>query len=224
MKIAVTVDPYIPIPPERYGGIERVVDFLVRGLVGRGHEVTLFAHPESRVECDLVPYGAPPHVGRSARVRELWQVGSRLYRLRDKIDLVHSFGRLAALLPVLPKRSLPKIQTYQRDVLPRRGIKRAVALAGPSLGLTACATHMYSNQSFAGDWTTVFNGVDLDKYSFASTVSPDAPLVFLGRVERIKGTHNTITIPKGSSHSIAISNAAALPRSSFFCASSTGPR
>lgn len=204
MKIAVTVDPYIPIPPEYYGGIERVVDFLVRGLRGRGHEVTLFAHPESRVESALVPYGAPPHVGRMARARELWQVGSRLYRLRDKIDLVHSFGRLAALLPVLPKRSLPKVQTYQRDVLPRQGIRRAVALAGPSLELTACATHMYSNQSFAGDWTTVFNGVDLDKYSFAPTVAPDAPLVFLGRVERIKGTHNAIAIAKAAGRRLLI--------------------
>lgn len=204
MNIAVTVDPYIPIPPEHYGGIERVVDFLVRGLVGRGHDVTLFGHPASRIECTLVPYGAPPHMGRTARARELWQVGSRLYRLRDKIDLVHSFGRLAALLPVLPKRSLAKIQTYQRELLPRRGIGRAVGLAGPSLALTACATHMYSNQSFAGDWTTVFNGVDLDKYSFAPTVSPDAPLVFLGRVERIKGPHNAIAIAKAAGRRLVI--------------------
>ena len=204
MKIAVTVDPYIPIPPEYYGGIERVVDFLVRGLLSRGHEVTLFAHPESRIESALVPYGVPPHVGRLARARELWQVGSRLYRSRDKIDLVHSFGRLAALLPVLPKRSLPKVQTYQRGALPRQGIRRAVALAGPSLGLTACATHMYSNQSFAGDWTTVFNGVDLDKFSFAPTVAPDAPLVFLGRIERIKGTHNAIAIAKAAGRRLLI--------------------
>ena len=67
MRIAVTVDPYIPVPPRHYGGIERVVEFLVQGLLGRGHEVTLFAHPESRVESALVPYGAPPHVGRMAR-------------------------------------------------------------------------------------------------------------------------------------------------------------
>ena len=98
MKIAITVDPYIPVPPEYYGGIERVVDFLVRGLLSRGHEVTLFAHPASRIESVLVPYGVPPHVGRLARARELWQVGSRLYRLRDKFDLVHScdFGHREA--------------------------------------------------------------------------------------------------------------------------------
>src|SRR6059058_1326401 len=43
LRIAVTVDPDIPVPPTLYGGIERIVDFLVRELVGRGHDVTLIA-------------------------------------------------------------------------------------------------------------------------------------------------------------------------------------
>ena len=204
MKIAVTVDPYIPIPPRHYGGIERVVDFLVRGLLDRGHEVTLFAHPDSRTDGALVPYGSPPHQGAVARTKELWQVGSRLCRLRGQIDIVHSFGRLAALLPILPVRALAKLQTYQRDLLPRKGIKRAVALAGSSLELTACSTQMYSSRSLAGNWTTVFNGVDLGKYVFAPTVAPDAPLVFLGRVERIKGTHNAIAIAKAARRRLVI--------------------
>ena len=204
MRIAVTVDPYIPVPPRHHGGIERVVEFLVQGLLGRGHEVTLFAHPDSRTEGALIPYGAPPHLGAISRAKELWQVGSELYRRRGGIDLVHSFGRLAALVSILPLRSLAKLQTYQRDVLPRKGIKRAVALAGASLRFTACSTHMYSSHSFAGEWTTVFNGVDLDKYSFSATVAPDAPLVFLGRVERIKGTHNAIAIAKAARRRLLI--------------------
>ena len=63
LRVAVTVDPYIPVPPRLYGGIERVVDFLVRGLTARGHRVTLLAHPESHGPGELVPYGVPPHVG-----------------------------------------------------------------------------------------------------------------------------------------------------------------
>ena len=49
MKIAVTVDPYIPIPPELPGASSASWNFLVRGLLGRGHEVMLFAHPDSRI-------------------------------------------------------------------------------------------------------------------------------------------------------------------------------
>jgi hypothetical protein len=44
MKIAITADPELPVPPLHYGGIERIIDMLVRSLVDRGHDVTLFAH------------------------------------------------------------------------------------------------------------------------------------------------------------------------------------
>jgi glycosyltransferase involved in cell wall biosynthesis len=36
------------------------------------------------------------------------------------------------------------------------------------------------------------NGVSLATYTFCATVSPDAPLVFLGRIEAIKGPHLAI--------------------------------
>lgn len=198
LRIAVTVDPYIPVPPRLYGGIERVVDFLVRGLVARGHSVTLFAHPESRIAAELVPYGVPPHVGWRARLGELWQVGAALWRRRDDWDLVHSFGRLAALLPILPIRRLPKVQSYQRDAVPWAGIRRATWLAGDSIRFTACSSSVLRNRlkhgRHGGRWTTVFNGVDLGKYEFVSQVPPDAALVFLGRLERIKGVHHAIAI------------------------------
>ncbi len=217
MRIAVTVDPFIPVPPLHYGGIERVVDFLVRGLLDRGHEVTLFAHPESRTGAKLVAYGAPPHRGPLDRARELWQVGSRLVALRHQIDVVHSFGRLAALLPVLPLRSLPKLQSYQREI-PSNGIHRAHRLAGESLAFTACSTSMYSGKSLPGSWTTVPNGVDLRKYTFVPEVPPDAPLVFLGRLERIKGAHHAIEIAKASRRRLLIAGNVVRsgPDSSYF--------
>ncbi|RZL38838.1 MAG: glycosyltransferase family 4 protein, partial [Pedobacter sp.] len=45
MRIAITADPLIPIPPQNYGGIERIINFLVVGLIEKGHEVMLVAHP-----------------------------------------------------------------------------------------------------------------------------------------------------------------------------------
>src|SRR6266851_2385679 len=161
LKIAITADPYLPVPPKLYGGIERVIDFLVRGLVARGHEITLFAHPESHTDGRLVPYGVPPHSGTRARLAELWQVGAGLWRDRAGIDLVHSFGRLAALAPVLPIRRLPKIQSYQRAAVPWRGVRSAARLAGDSVRFTACSSSVYWDRpgSDAGTWHTVFNGV-----------------------------------------------------------------
>src|ERR1043166_3485709 len=117
LRIALTVDPYIPVPPVLYGGIERVVDFVVRGLAERGHHVTLFAHPDSRTPAELISYGMPPHFGSRQRLTELRQVGAGLWHRRRGLDVILSFGRLAALLPVLPHRSLAKVQCYQRDLV-----------------------------------------------------------------------------------------------------------
>src|SRR5947199_9876169 len=45
MRIAEVAPPYLPVPPTGYGGIELIVALLADGLVGRGHDVTLFASP-----------------------------------------------------------------------------------------------------------------------------------------------------------------------------------
>ena len=195
MQIAMTVDPYLPVPPRLYGGIERIVDLLVRGLAARGHDVTLFAHPESATTATLRAYGVPPHMTPAARLRELAQVGAGLWRIRRAVDVVHSFGRLAAMLPILPLRSVPKIQSYQRAV-PWGGVRRAAQLAGDSIVFTGCSTSLYAagDGATAGRWRTIFNGVDTTRYTAQPYVPADAPLVFLGRVERIKGPHHAIAI------------------------------
>ena len=56
MKILLTVDPEIPVPPIGYGGIERIVDMLIRQYVQKGIDVTLCAHPDSIVSCHLVKW------------------------------------------------------------------------------------------------------------------------------------------------------------------------
>jgi glycosyltransferase involved in cell wall biosynthesis len=204
LHIAITADPYLPVPPRLYGGIERVLDFLVRGLAARGHHVTLFAHPESHVPATLVPYGVPPHFTKSARGRELWQVGSELWSRRHQFDLIHSFGRLAALAPVLALRGLPKIQSYQRAGLPWRSIRTARRLASTSIQFTACSSNVYRDAPPHDAWRTIFNGVDLAKYTFRAAVADDAPLAFLGRIEPIKGAHNAIAIAKAAGRHLII--------------------
>lgn len=48
MRILLIMDPLICVPPEHYGGIERVIADLADGLVKRGHDVTLWAAPGSK--------------------------------------------------------------------------------------------------------------------------------------------------------------------------------
>jgi hypothetical protein len=72
MRIAITVDPEIPVPPVQYGGVERIADDLVQGLVGRGHQVTLFAHPASTVTCDLRPYPGAASQSKIDTLPAIW--------------------------------------------------------------------------------------------------------------------------------------------------------
>lgn len=197
LRIALTADPYNPVPPKLYGGIERIVALLAHGLLGRGHEVTLWAAEGSSIPCPTITYGRPPHHRRQDRLGELFDVASTLAPRRRTFDLVHSFGRLAALLPLLPLRRLPKVQSYQRAIA-RRSVVWGSRLAGRSLLFTACSTTCRRAVSDVGQWATVPNGVPLESYTFKAEVAPDAPLVFLGRLERIKGPHHAIEIARRS--------------------------
>lgn len=209
LRLVITADPYIPVPPRLYGGIERIVDLIVRGMVARGHHVTLIAHPDSTSPAaTLVPYGVPPHMTPSARGRELWQVGSALAGVSRSVDLVHSFGRLAALLPILPLRRLPKVQSYQRMIVAWRGVRRAAQVGGRSLAFTACSTSVYGPARdagrAAGDWHTIFNAVNTSRFTPQYSLPADAPLMFLGRVERQKGPHHAIAIAKAAGRRLVI--------------------
>jgi glycosyltransferase involved in cell wall biosynthesis len=205
LRIALTIDPYVPVPPVTYGGIERVVAALIDELTRRGHQITLFAHPASRTPAAHIPYGTPPHQGVRARASELWQVGATLWSMRRQVDVVHSFGRLAALAPVLVDRSLPKIQSYQREI-PWKGVARASRIGGASLSFTACSDAMWQGRVDLrhGQWSTVYNGVDVNVYDATESVSSDAPVMFLGRVERIKGAHTAIAIARQANRPLVI--------------------
>src|SRR5207248_5949725 len=50
MNVLLVMDPFIKVPPDHYGGIERVVADLAGGLHRAGHEITLWAAPGSRAE------------------------------------------------------------------------------------------------------------------------------------------------------------------------------
>jgi glycosyltransferase involved in cell wall biosynthesis len=175
-------------------------------LIRRGHQVTLIAHPDSRTPAPLIGYGVAPHHGLYPRVRELLQVAESLVSLRSRIDVIHSFGRLAALVPLLPFRTVKKIQSYQRAI-PWSGVRRAAQLGRGSIWFTGCSTSLYDSAVRSGEatlWRTVFNCVDAAIYTAVTDVPDDAPLAFLGRIERIKGTHTALQIARAAGRRLVI--------------------
>ena len=202
LKIILTVDPEIPVPPLYYGGIERIVYMLVCGLAERGHQVHLFAHPDSKVPAKVIPY-------RGRRSQSLWDTLSNILQVQSYVgeikgaDVIHSFGRLAYLL-LLMQSPIPKIQSYQRQIAPR-SIRLGSWLAGKGITFTACSRYCASTADFAGgSWEIIPNGVMLEKYEFNPSVPADAPLVFLSRIERIKGAHTAIAVAKKAGRRLII--------------------
>jgi glycosyltransferase involved in cell wall biosynthesis len=54
MKIAQVAPLMESVPPQLYGGTERIVSYLTEGLVGLGHDVTLFGSGDSITSAELV--------------------------------------------------------------------------------------------------------------------------------------------------------------------------
>jgi len=200
MKIAITADPELPVPPKLYGGIERVIDLLVRGLVERGHEVTLFAHADSAVPCRMLPYPGHRSASRIDTLRNTALIARTV--LGGGYDMVHSFGRIAYLLPVL-SLPIPKLMTYQREVTPR-SVRMGHLLSRGSLHFSGISNWMIESTRQLANWHLVYNGVPMQVYDFSPAVAADAPLVFLGRIEHIKGTHLAIEIARKAGRRLVI--------------------
>ena len=194
LRIAITADPEIVVPPVLYGGIERIVDMLVRGLVQRGHAVTLFANPGSQVSSHLSPYPRLRSRSKTDTLANMRHVSHSI--LRGHFDIVHSFGRLAYLTLLLPRR-IPKIMSYQREVSPR-SVRLASLLSRGTLSFTGCSAHLIRRWQSNDHFHIVYNGVPLETYQWTPQVERHAPLVYLGRVEEIKGVHLAIEVARKS--------------------------
>lgn len=185
LKIALTADPELPVPPLLYGGIERIIDMLIKGYLERGHSVTLFAHEDSQTEARLYPYPGKSSNNKKDFLKNSWLINKTLFS--EKFDIIHSFGRLAYLLPQLPFQT-PKLMSYQREPTINQ-IQKAAKISRGSLAFTGCSDYISKQIAPFAKSFTVYNGVPLNTYLFREEIEEDAPLGFLGRIEPIKGAH-----------------------------------
>ncbi|BAY36702.1 putative glycosyl transferase [Nostoc sp. NIES-2111] len=202
MKILLTADPELPVPPKLYGGIERIVDLLVTGLQARGHTVGLVAHSDSTSPANQsFSWLGKRSQNKLDAVQNTFTLWSAVKQFQP--DIVHSFSRILYLLPLLPS-SVPKVMSYQRYPS-HRTTSWGVKIAQGSLSFTGCSDYICKiGRNAGGVWHTIHNCVELEKYTFQPKVAADAPLVFLSRVERIKGAHTAIAIAKKTGRNLII--------------------
>ena len=212
MKILIIMDPGILVPPEGYGGIERLVEVFAKEYTRMGNEVHLLVTTGSHVEgCTMHPFGKegfPPK--RSDALLALPVAWKFLWKHRNDFDLVHNFGRLAYLLPLV-NHPIKKIMTYQREISNRNN-RLLHYLPIKNMVCTACSANLLSRLDNRGTWEVVYNAIEFKKYDLQEKPEPDAPLMFLGRIEKIKGCHTAIQVAKKTGNKLIIAgNISPLP-------------
>ena len=98
MRIAEVAPLFVKLPPQAYGGTERVVHTLTEGLVALGHEVTLFAPGGSATSAEL-------HATTPAPLWEMNAADPLAYRMLQGEDVVrrsHEFDVIHSHIDYLP--------------------------------------------------------------------------------------------------------------------------
>lgn len=193
MKILLTCDPEIPVPPVRYGGVERLVSGLAQEYQAMGHEVYMMANPASTEPVKKI-YG-----WKSTHSRGWKNVMKNAFQLRKIVreirpDMIHSFSRLMYLYPMfLSGTKIHVLQTYGRAIS-QRSTDLARKICGNYIHFACCGAHMLNHIRGRADWNVVYNFTDVDL--FQATDGPREYLAFLGRIEDIKGTYEAIQVSK----------------------------
>jgi glycosyltransferase involved in cell wall biosynthesis len=196
MKILLLMDPFIPVPPTFYGGIERVVYDVACRYVKLGHSVTIIAGPNSISPDKLIIYGNNADV-QSVKIdlKLSWDLYKILSKEIGRHDVIHNFGRLFWLFPIAFSK-IKKVQTYMRYITPTN-VRFLNAIGARNLTYTAVSDAIVKTGiSGGGRWKTVYNCAPVDKFDFVPMVNDDAPLFFIGRLERCKGVHTAIRVAK----------------------------
>ena len=179
------------IPPRAHGGTEIAIDLLTRGLVARGHDVTLFASGDSRTTAKLhavVPRATQDDPDSTSYIEREMEVrnASEAYGLAGRFDLLHShWPTPAAYFSTTTER--PSVMTYAYI---ERALHEYYRAHFPRLH-PVCVTEA-QNRMLGGNLPVIRYGIDVARVPFSATAGDY--LVTVGRLVPHKGADRAIAI------------------------------
>lgn len=196
MKIALVAPQFEAIPPVGYGGTELVVANIAKGLMKKGHDVTVYAAGDSKVKAE-VKVVAPKALWKSKRASSpmLYQA-LELDMLREddgKYDIIHN--HIDYNLFILTRFLKTPVITTFHGLINR---KEQIALYRRFNKTNNFVSISDDQRRDAKDlnWvSTVYNGIDVSLYSIAKKPSRDY-LLWMGRAYAPKGPDLAIEIAK----------------------------
>jgi glycosyltransferase involved in cell wall biosynthesis len=194
LRIAQVAPLFESVPPQLYGGTERVVSALTEELMVRGHDVTLFASGDSQTRARLVSCATKSlRLEGDARdsIAYTMMELAEVFDLTREFDVIHNHADYFAF-PFARHSPTPVITTtHGRLDLPE--IQRIYRYFGDA------ALVSISNAQRAPvprlNWVaTVYNGVDFSRFTLRRT--PGSYLAFLGRISPEKRPDRAIEVAR----------------------------
>jgi glycosyltransferase involved in cell wall biosynthesis len=183
-----------PVPPELYGGTERVVSLLTEELVRHGHEVTLFASGDSETGARLVPVTrealrrSPEDVDPTVHL--MLELGL-VFERAEQFDVIHSHVDYFAL-PLASLVRTPVVTTlHGRLDLPGLRTIYGRYSSAPLVSISDNQREPLPDVNWAA---TVYNGCDLARFTFSE--SGGDFFAFVGRICPEKNIEGAIAIAR----------------------------
>ncbi len=191
MRIALVAPVAQSVPPRRSGSIETVTDLLARGLVARGHEVTLFAAGSSRTPATLhAVFRHGYHADESLwpwELCELFNLAAAVERA-PAFDVIHAQAEYAPLgLGYTRLSPAPIVHTVHHWPTDPEVALWSRYPEAPFVAVSAAQAHRLAGLTVAG---VVHHAVDPATLPYRPT--PDDYLLFLGRFTPGKGVVEAI--------------------------------
>ena len=190
LRIAQVAPPIERVPPDGYGGTERIVHELTTELVRRGHQVTLFASADSESAGHLVPTidraMRPAGDGGEASGWFMVTIEALLDQI-DEFDLVHSHLEWWSI-PLARTSPIPVVSTFHG----RLDLPWSESLLGRARQGVVAISRSQASAHPQVPWTVIHNGLSLEAAPFNER--PGEDLCFVGRVDPEKGILEAIEI------------------------------
>ena len=192
LRIAQVAPPLERVPPEAYGGTERIVHELTTELVRRGHDVTVFASGDSDVPTRLIPTVEaalrPAGIESDSGGWFATTVKLVLENAND-FDVIHSHLEWWSV-PLARMSPVPVAATFHG----RLDLPWADRLFEDAPdGMVAISRHQASTHPDV-PWTIIHNGLTLDRAPFLE--DRGEAFCFVGRVDPEKGITEAMEIAR----------------------------
>lgn len=192
MRVAVIAPPWLPVPPPAYGGTEAVVDALASGLASIGHEVVLFAHPDSTCPvpiCSIVPPSDTKPMGR-ASIEIEHAVGAYRQVATGGFDVV-SDHTIAGPVHCCAYPQLPVVATNHN---PFSRTRNAIYATLIGRGAIVAISHSHARSTHLPMAAVIHHGIDVDAFPFGT--GGGGYLAMLTRMSPDKGVRRAIEIAR----------------------------